>query len=110
MEQMLQEQILQVKEDSQQKVSASVLNLLQHCEKFDFFQTASKAKRLSTHYSSLLAEREAHIEKLEEKETSLQQTLSTKVTSESNLKRERNLLLSVSKNESFISVLFTLAH
>ena len=37
MEQMLQEQILQVKEDSQQKVSASVLNLLQHCEKLKFF-------------------------------------------------------------------------
>lgn len=59
-------------------------------------QSASKSKRLSSHFSGLLTEQEARIEKLEEKETSLQKTLDDKVTSESHLKEERRRLISVS--------------
>ena len=66
-------------------------------------QSANNSRRMSTHFSSLLAEREAHIEKLEEKETNLQQTLDSKVTSESKLKQERNLLLSVSLKKRKLS-------
>ena len=56
----------------------------------------SRTERLSNHFSSLLAEREAHIEKLEEKETSLQQTLKDRVSRESHLKREKSELINVS--------------
>ena len=68
-----------------------------------FLQSADNSRRISTHFTSLLAEREAHIEKLEEKETSLQQSLVSKVTSESELKQERKFLLSVSeKKQNFL--------
>ena len=51
---------------------------------------------MSSHYSNLLAEREAQIERLEAKETSLQRTLDDKVSSETNLKQERRRLINVS--------------
>ena len=58
-------------------------------------QNDYKTKRLSSHYSSLLADQEAQIETLREKETSLQKSLSDRVTSETNLREERRQLISV---------------
>ena len=58
-------------------------------------QSDYKAKRLSSHYSSLLADQEAQIETLRDKETSLQKSLSDRVTSETNLREERRQLINV---------------
>ena len=58
-------------------------------------QNDYKTKRLSSHYSSLLADQEAQIETLRKKETSLQKSLSDRVTSETNLRQERKQLISV---------------
>ncbi len=61
-----------------------------------FVQNASQTSRLSSHYSSLLADREAVIDELSTHENDLKKALQHKVISESNLKQEKKFLLSVS--------------
>ena len=65
-------------------------------------QNDYKTKRLSSHYSSLLADQEAQIETLREKETSLQKSLNDRLTSETNLRQERKQLISVRTPSSIV--------
>ena len=59
-------------------------------------QSATQTSRLSSHYSSLLAEREAVIEELATHETDLKLALEQKTFTESQLKQEKSVLLTVS--------------
>ena len=59
-------------------------------------QNASRTSKLSSHYSSLLKEREAVIEELATHEENLKRALQQKAKNESELKQEKNLLLTVS--------------
>ena len=100
MEQILQEQVLQAQEDSMQKVGCIIMNVAasrsKHLILVFYLQNVHKTSRLSSHYSSLLAHQEAQLETLRQKETSLQKTLSDKVTSETILKEEKRQLITVS--------------
>lgn len=58
-------------------------------------QSESRTSRLSSHYTSLLAEREAVIEELATNEMDLKRALEEKAINESELKQEKNLLLTV---------------
>ena len=60
------------------------------------FQNASRSSRLSSHYSSLLAEREAVIEEMATHEMDLKRALEQKMQQESELKQEKTILLTVS--------------
>ena len=65
-------------------------------------QSASHTSRLSSHYSSLLAEREAVIEELATQETDLKLALQRKTLTESQLQQEKSDLLTVSGAESVV--------
>ena len=58
-------------------------------------QSDSKTKRLSSHFESLLADREALIDQLATQESTLKHALEDKAQAERKLKDERQRLLSV---------------
>ena len=60
-------------------------------------QNANQTSRLSNHYSSLLAQREAVIEELATQETDLKYALQEKALKESQLKQDKTFLLTANK-------------
>ena len=60
-------------------------------------QNASQTSRLSSHYSSLLAQREAVIEELATQETDLKHALQEKALKECQLKQDKTLLLTANR-------------
>ena len=100
MEQLLEEQLSEVKADQSLKVSQSVssggsLKHL-HVPLSPPLQNASKTQRLSSHFARLLSDREAMISKLAAQESTLKQALHDKAEAEIQLRQERGRLLEVS--------------
>lgn len=62
-----------------------------------YMQNASQTSRLSSHYSSLLAQREAVIEELATHESDLKYALQEKALKENQLKEDKTLLLTANK-------------
>ena len=62
-----------------------------------YVQNASQTSRLSSHYSSLLAQREAVIEELATHESDLKHALQEKAQKENELKQDKTLLLTANK-------------
>ncbi len=97
MDHLLQEELQLAKANHQQTVCLMFAPYQCNMPVRIWLQNASQTSRLSSHYSTLLAQREAVIEELATQETDLKHALQEKAIKESQLKEDKTLLLTANK-------------